>query len=178
MSKPGTPNRTIRDDRADPEQSLAHRDAVVAAERVRTAEKEGIPRVITDYFPRRPMPAGDPASPSGTKVEMSELADDVIAAIGSAGGTGIRIRERGGALDIANVKDVVVPNGTLTDLGGGSADLAYRVDVDYAGIFEGPTIGTGDITLNKWGWWYRTTDGKMFLVRNRTNVLKLVEATT
>ena len=48
---------------------------------------------------------------------------------------------------------------------------------DYAGRFEGPTIGTGDIGLNKWGWWYDTTNSRLLLVRNRSGVLFAVQGT-
>lgn len=48
---------------------------------------------------------------------------------------------------------------------------------DYAGRFEGTTVGTGDIGTDQWGWFWRTTDSRMFLVRNRAGVLYAVEAT-
>lgn len=48
---------------------------------------------------------------------------------------------------------------------------------DYAGRFEQASISTGDITLNLWGWWWDTVNLKLFLVRNRGNVLYAVEAT-
>jgi hypothetical protein len=48
---------------------------------------------------------------------------------------------------------------------------------DYAGRFEGATIGTGDIPLNKWGWWYDTVNSRLLAVRNRSNVLYFVEPT-
>ena len=51
--------------------------------------------------------------------------------------------------------------------GGGSTD--------YAGRFESASIGTGDITLNEWGWWYNTTTSQLYIVRNRSNVLYAVE---
>lgn len=71
--------RVIRDYRFEPDKALARRDAVVAAEEAIRGEHE----VIEPYFPRRPIPAGDPLSPSGTKVGLSELADDVLATIQS-----------------------------------------------------------------------------------------------
>ena len=49
---------------------------------------------------------------------------------------------------------------------------------DYAGRFEQPTIGTGDIGLNMWGWWLNTGDGELLQVRNLSNVLYAVEANT
>lgn len=48
---------------------------------------------------------------------------------------------------------------------------------DYAGKFEQATIGIVDIGLNQWGWFWRTTDSKLFLVRNRAGVLYAVETT-
>lgn len=91
----GTPNRIIRDYRYEPEKALAHRKAVIAAEegsrgRVFSCMGTNKGAVIPPYYPREPIPAGDPASPSGTKVELSELADDVLALIaaGGAGATG------------------------------------------------------------------------------------------
>ena len=84
-TKPGTPNRIIRGSQYNPEQSLNHRDAVVREERAKTSEKEGIPRVVTDYFPRRPLPAGDPSSPSGVYVAEEELDEDLRKKVNAAG---------------------------------------------------------------------------------------------
>ena len=66
--KPGVPNRTIRDTQADPERALNRRDALVSDERARTDE-----RVVGPAFPRRPLPAGDPASEGGASVTFDEL---------------------------------------------------------------------------------------------------------
>jgi hypothetical protein len=70
----------------------------------------------------------------------------------------------------------------LTDLGGGVSGMP-AVDgslltgvADYAGKFEGTTIGTGDIADGKWGWWWNTTLTKMFQVRNRGGTLYAVES--
>ena len=46
----------------------------------------------------------------------------------------------------------------------------------FAGNFEQASIGTGDITLGLWGWWWDTVNSKLFLVRNRSGVLYAVEA--
>jgi hypothetical protein len=46
----------------------------------------------------------------------------------------------------------------------------------FTGNFEQATITTGDITLDLWGWWWDTVNLKLFLVRNRGNVLYAVEA--
>jgi len=48
---------------------------------------------------------------------------------------------------------------------------------DYAGRFEQAAIGTGDIADTLWGWWWDTINLKLFIVRNRGNVLYAVEAT-
>lgn len=47
---------------------------------------------------------------------------------------------------------------------------------DYAGRFEGASISTGDIPLNKWGWWWDTVNLRLLAVRNRAGVLHKVEA--
>lgn len=56
-----------------------------------------------------------------------------------------------------------------------AANINLLSDHDYAGRFEQATLGTGDVTLDKWAWWYRTTDGQLFHVRNRGGVLYAVE---
>ena len=47
---------------------------------------------------------------------------------------------------------------------------------DYAGRFEQASIGTGDIGLDLWGWWYDTVNLQLYVVRNRANTLYAVEA--
>jgi len=47
---------------------------------------------------------------------------------------------------------------------------------DYDGRFEGASIGTGDITLNHWGWWWDTVNSRMMHVRNRAGTLYGTEA--
>ena len=56
-----------------------------------------------------------------------------------------------------------------------AANIFLSSDHDYAGRFEAATLGTGDVPLNKWAWWYRTTDGQLFHVRNRSGILYAVE---
>jgi len=84
----GTPRNVIRDYRYEPEKALANRNSVIAAEKAAKGQCIGTNAgvVIPPYYPREPIPAGDPLSPSGTQVELSELADDVIDAIGTGGG--------------------------------------------------------------------------------------------
>lgn len=58
----------------------------------------------------------------------------------------------------------------------GSPTSATIADAaDYAGRFEQASIGTGDIGTNKWGWFFDTGSGELFLVRNRAGVLYSVE---
>jgi len=55
------------------------------------------------------------------------------------------------------------------------ANITLQTDHDYAGRFEGTSIGTGDIGTDQWGWFFRTTDSQLFHVRNRADTLYLVE---
>jgi hypothetical protein len=57
-------------------------------------------------------------------------------------------------------------------------DTEAQNAVDYAGRFEAASISTGDIGLNKWGWWWDTVNSRLVLVRNRAGVLYAVETTT
>ena len=84
MRPSNNPRKLIRDYRFRADEALELRDGVVASEDV--TQRHGPGNVIPPYYPRRPIPAGDPLSPSGTQVELSELADDVIDAIGTGGG--------------------------------------------------------------------------------------------
>ena len=85
------------------------------------------------------------------------------------------------ALDVELVTEVKTGSPVfLTDVSGTPA-VAYEqlppYLSDYAGRFSGPSIGTGDIGLNKWGWWWNTTESKLILVRNVGGALFGVEAT-
>jgi hypothetical protein len=100
--------------------------------------------------------------------------------------------------------EIRVPNGSLTDEGAGAITLGYETPSgaatqitshsgvadahhtrytdneaaaasDYAGRFELASIGTGDITLNKWGWWWDTNNSQLYMVRNRAGTLYAVE---
>jgi len=87
----------------------------------------------------------------------------------------LTIEEQDGSPSVLGVSKIKVPNGALTDDGNGTISLDFGAS-DYAGRFEGLTIGTGDISLNKWGWWYDTTNSRLVLVRNRAGTLFGVEA--
>ena len=113
------PRKVIRDYRFRPSEALELRDAVVEAEG--EAQRHGPGNVIPPYYPRRPIPAGDPFSPSGTQVELSELADDVVGA-----GSTLRVREVDGSPDVDSVDTITVPDGTLTDVGGGEVGLDFN----------------------------------------------------
>lgn len=80
--------RRIGDERKTPRESYLAAGDAVQAERSRL-DRAGAQRqrVLKPYAPRLPINAGDPASSAGTKVDLSELADDVTAAI-AAGGSG------------------------------------------------------------------------------------------
>ena len=92
-------------------------------------------------------------------------------------GGSIAVKEQDGTPTVAAVSEIRVPNNSLTDHGGGAVSLDFGAS-DYAGKFEAASIGTGDIVDGKWGWFWRTTDSRMFLVRNRGGTLLAVELTT
>ena len=115
-----TPRVTIRDYRYEPDKAFAHRKAVIAAERLRLGTDlhnaciVNSKQVIPPYFPREPIPAGDPMSPSGTKVELSELADDVLAALAALSVSNRIYHEAPtGAVDGVNTVFVVAGNYVL-----------------------------------------------------------------
>ena len=178
----GIPRKVIRDYRFEPEKALANRNAVIAAQKADKGRCIGTNAgvVIEPYYPREPIPAGDPMSPGGTKITCEELADDVLAKIAAAGGGGtLRVRELDGSPNVTPVEDIIVPNGTMVSVAGSTIRLSFREDVDYAGSFELAPAGpsTGDIPDGKWGWWWDTTNNQLWLVRNRGGTLHYVEAT-
>ena len=124
------PRKVIRDYRYEPEKALAHRDAVIEAEtgkgRVFSCMGTNKGAVIPPYYPRKPIPAGDPMSPSGTKVELSELADDVIDAIGSGGGGTLIVEEADGSPSVSPTTQITVPNDTLSAGAPGEAILDFN----------------------------------------------------
>jgi hypothetical protein len=172
------PNRVIRDERFDPERSLANRTRVVSQKRVETAgidcTRDPQGRVVTDYFPRE-LPAGDPASESGVQVSFNELDAELQALILAGGGGGnLRVRELDGSPDVQPVDDIRVPNGSVVSVGGSTIQFLFAA---YAGSFETATIGTGDIPAGQWGYWYDTSNNQQWLVRNRAGTLFYVELT-
>lgn len=73
--------RIIRDERADPEQSLLDRQRMVR----RTIATTDPRRVLAPYFPREPQPmAGAPEGESGVFVSWNELDDDLKSRITNA----------------------------------------------------------------------------------------------
>ena len=81
--------KLILDYAASPEEDCVNTKRVLLDTKRALDIKEPGARTIGPYAPRHLM-AGDPSSPSGTKVELSELADDVLAALATAA-TGVRI---------------------------------------------------------------------------------------
>jgi hypothetical protein len=136
----GEPRRVIRDYRFEPDKALAARKLVIAEQQKRYGDDpkliiDGGKRVIPPYYPREPINAGDEMSPSGTKVELSELADDVLAALGSAG---VEVRESDGSPDINPTTIITVPVGTLTPGGPGEALLNFGAAVELREVVIGP----------------------------------------
>ena len=93
------------------------------------------------------------------------------------GGASLTVKELDGAPSVAAVSEIRVPNGALTDNGAGAVTLDFGVS-DYAGKFEGISIGTGDIGDGKWGWWFDTASvpNRMLHIRNRGGTLYATEA--
>jgi hypothetical protein len=112
------------------------------------------------------------------KVPNSSLTDDgngVVSLSGLGGGT-LTVKEQDGTPTVASVTEIRVPNTALTDEGGGAVSLDFGTS-DYAGKFEGTTIGTGDIPDGKWGWWFDTNvPNRMLHIRNRGGTLYATEA--
>jgi len=139
-----TPRRILRDYRYEPEKALANRKAVIAAEEAKKGRCIGtnLGVVIPPYYPREPIDAGDPFSPSGTKVELSELADDVIAAIGAGGGgSTLVVEEVDGLPSISPTTQITVPNSSLSLGAPGEAILDFNT-FDLREVLLGPFTAT------------------------------------
>ena len=137
-------------------------DRIVAAVPLTVEEQDGTPSVL---------------GVSKIKVPNGSLTDDGngVVSLSGLGGSALTVKEQDAVPTVGSVSEIRVPDGSLTDHGGGAISLDFGVS-DYAGRFEGLTIGTGDIGLNKWGWWYDTTNSRLVLVRNRAGSLFGVEA--
>jgi len=127
--------RVLHDYRRDAEQQLEIRDLAVEDAEARYGER----KVLEPYFPRRPMPAGDPMSPGGTQVTFAELDADLQAQI--AAGGGIRVRELDGSPDIDPTDIITVPNDSLTVGGAGEAILDFN-SFELREVVLGPFTAT------------------------------------
>ena len=125
---------------------------------------------------------GTPSVVGVTKIKvangtLTDEGDGVVSLAGGGGGGSGTVNEvTDGTTTVSNPDKIkVAETGTVSEPVAGTAQIAIRPAVDYAGQFEGTNVSTGDITNGKWGYFWRTTDSKMFLVRNRSNVLWAVE---
>jgi hypothetical protein len=123
---------------------------------------------------------GVPAVLAVTKIKVSNgsLTDEGGGTVSLAAGGGgtLTVKEQDSTPTVGSVTELRVPNGSLTDEGGGAVSLDFGTS-DYAGKFEGTTIGTGDIPDGKWGWWFDTNvPNRMLHVRNRGGTLYATEA--
>jgi hypothetical protein len=113
------------------------------------------------------LPPVDPDPPD-------EVGDPVYyeAVAGGPGGLGLPATDGSQLVNIShdNLVDV-----SANDHHARYTDVEAATAADYAGRFEAATVTTGDIGLNKWGWWYNTSTSQLFIVRNRGGVLFCVE---
>jgi len=118
----------------------------------------------------------DPGGPSGSAIEHNELVGVTASqhhtrpttateAVEGIGEVATQAETDAGLLDDKIITPLKLTN--FAGLSGGG---------DYAGRFEQASIGTGDITLNKWGWWWDTINSKLYTVRNRAGTLYAIEA--
>lgn len=97
---------------------------------------------------------------------------------GGGGGSGTVNEVNDGTTTVSNPDRIAIAEtGTVTEPVAGTAQIAIRPAVDYAGQFNQATIGTGDITNGQWGLFFRTTDSKAFHVWNVGGTLYAVEMT-
>ena len=116
-------------------------EAALAESQACLARSKRNTRAFGPYGPRDLM-AGDPASPGGAKVTCDELADDVLAKIGSGGGPSLRVREVDGSPDIDPTSIITVPNDSLTPGGPEEAILSLSGFAlrEAVLVFSGATI--------------------------------------
>jgi hypothetical protein len=116
---------------------------------------------LTAVVAANPDPSSDPANIPSEQLPGTAVSQMVGATGGSNGVAG------------------TVPQPLLGEqdkiLTGGALWVSVEDATDYAGRFEQASIGTGDIGVNKWGWWWDTVNSRMIQVRNRANVLYCVE---
>ena len=123
---------------------------------------------------------GSPSVVGVTKIKVpnGSLTDDGagVVSLASLGGSALTVKEQDGTPTVGSVSEIRVPNTALTDHGGGAVSLDFGTS-DYAGKFEGISIGTGDIPDGKWGWWWDTNvPNRMLHIRNRGGTLYATEA--
>jgi len=123
---------------------------------------------------------GSPSVAGVTKIKVpnGSLTDDGggVVSLASLGGGTITVREQDGTPTVGSVTEIRVPNNSLIDNTGGAVSLDFGTS-DYAGKFEGITIGTGDISDGKWGWWFDTNiPNRLLHIRNRGGTLYATEA--
>lgn len=115
--------RVIGDYRRNARARLVNREEVVAEEEARYARAAGDPelpkvvaerKVLEPYFPREPIPAGDPMSPGGALVTYDELDASLQEQIDQGGGGTITVREQDGTPTLTDIDTLVVNDGDLT----------------------------------------------------------------
>jgi hypothetical protein len=125
-------------------------------------------------------PAGADPSPNTIIIEINGTEVPPGEADRAVNVVPLTIETQDGVTTVLGVTKIKVTNGTLTDDGAGviSIDTGGGGTSDYAGKFEGISIGTGDIPDGKWGWWFDTASvpNRMLHIRNRSGTLYATEA--
>jgi len=139
-------------------------DRIVAAVPLTVEEQDAAPSVLG---------VSKIKFPNGT---VTDEGNGVVSVSGLGGGS-VTVKEQDGTPTVAAVTEIRVPNGALVDHGAGAVSLDFGTS-DYAGKFEGISIGTGDIPDGKWGWWFdtATVPNRMLHIRNRGGTLYATEA--
>lgn len=142
-------------------------DRAVAAVPLAMEEQDGVPSVL-----------------AVTKIRVANGAltnegNGVVSlAGGGGGGTGTLDTVTDGSTTVNNPTTLqVAETGTVSEPAAGTAQIAIRPAVDYAGQFSAAAVTTGDIGTGKWGLFHRTTDNKRFHVWNHSGTLYAVELT-